>query len=107
MVDYGALKYEHIYLSERVAQKTENGQTTTYVECKTYGKGIMQRYISHDWASVSETLKLTTAKVVWPVTEKCIHGVGVTTADGAKQIAENFVRDGEIYEAIADFLQKA
>lgn len=107
MVDYGAVKYENIYLSERVVQKTENGEKTTYTEYKTYGKGIMQSYFSRDWTTVSETLKLTTASIVWPVSGKCIHGVGVTPNDGAKKIDENFLLDGEIYAAIADFLQNA
>lgn len=107
MVDYGALEYENIYLCERVAQKTENGTVQTFTEYKTYGKGIMQSYFSRDWTSVSETLKLTTATVCWPVSGKCIHGVGVTEEDGAKKIDENFVNDGEIGLAIADFLQKA
>ena len=105
MVDYGAVGFENIYLSERVAQKTENGVLKTYTQYKTYGKGIMQSYFSRDLFSVSETLKLTTAEVQWPVSGKCIHGIGVTQADGAKTVVENFLADGEIQAAISDFLQ--
>lgn len=106
MVDYGAIGYGDIYLSERVEKSVENGVTKYVRRAKTYGKGIMQSYFSRDVLKTSETLKLTTAEVVWPASGKCIHGVGITSADGAKTIAENHVEDGEIKAAISDFLQK-
>lgn len=106
MVDYGTIGYGDIYLSERVEKVVENGATKYVRRAKTYGKGIMQSYFSRNVLKTSETLKLTTAEVLWPVSGKCIHGVGVTSADGAKTIAENHVEDGEIKAAISDFLQK-
>lgn len=106
MVDYGAIEYGDIYLSERVEKVVENGATKYVRRAKTYGKGIMQSYFSRNVLKTSETLKLTTAEVLWPISGKCIHGVGVTSADGAKTIAENHVADGEIKAAISDFLQK-
>lgn len=106
MVDYGAIGYGDIYLSERVEKVTENGAVEYVRRAKTYGKGIMQSYFSRNLLKTSETLKLTTAEVLWPVSGKCIHGAGITIADGAKSIAENHVDDGEIKAAISDFLQK-
>lgn len=45
---------------------------------KTYGKGIMQStYVN---PLTGEAVKLTTAKIYWPVSGVCIHGVGVTEA---------------------------
>lgn len=67
MVDYHTVDYSHILLSSF----TKEG--------KTYGKGIMQNTFRYTDGSA---LKLTTATVHWPVSEICIHGVGVTTKDG-------------------------
>lgn len=42
---------------------------------KSYGKGIMQTtYENSDGSAV----KLTTAKLYWPISSTCIHGVGIT-----------------------------
>lgn len=43
---------------------------------KTYGKGIMQT--TYENLLTHEAVKLTTAKIYWPVSGVCIHGVGVT-----------------------------
>lgn len=43
---------------------------------KSYGKGIMQSTITN--ARTGEALKLTTAKLYWPLSGKSIHGVGLT-----------------------------
>lgn len=46
------------------------------VEYATYGKGIMQStYIN---PLTGEAVKLTTAKIYWPISGVCIHGTGVT-----------------------------
>lgn len=42
---------------------------------RTYGKGIMQTYYSN--FGTGEVIKLTTAKLYWPVSDVCIHDVGV------------------------------
>ncbi|MBQ3234639.1 MAG: hypothetical protein IJA97_00595 [Clostridia bacterium] len=62
----------------------EKNEETIY---KTYGKGIMQTTYKYlDGSAV----KLTTAKVFWPVSNRCIHGVGVTTSTSQKVLnAEN------------------
>lgn len=91
MIDYGCIGYADICLSYRRG------------EAKTYGKGIMQttrtRYL---WPS--EAIKLTTATIRWPVSGTCIHGVGITAADGTKTVEENFSTDGEINAALAALL---
>ena len=91
MIDYGCVGYADICLSYR------NG------EAKTYGKGIMQTTRSrYPWTS--EAIKLTTATICWPVSGRCIHGVGVTVADGVKTVAETYSPDGEILAAVAAML---
>lgn len=91
MIDYGCIGYADICLSYR------NG------EAKTYGKGIMQTTRSrYPWAS--EAIKLTTATIRWPVSVTCIHGVGITAADGTKTVEENYSVDGEILAALAAML---
>lgn len=69
LVDYGTCDFSDIYLREN-----ESGIA------KTYGKGIMQ---SSYTASNGAAMKMTTATVNWPLSGRCIHGVGVTPADGA------------------------
>ena len=44
---------------------------------KSYGKGIMQTTFVNKFSG--EALKLTTARIVWPLSGTCIHGVGLTT----------------------------
>ena len=43
---------------------------------RSYGKGIMQSMYTN--YLTGEAVKLTTAEVIWPVTEGSIHGVGFT-----------------------------
>lgn len=87
MLDYSAISYGDICLFER------NGVA------KTYGKGIMQTTYPLGLIA-GDAVKLTTARVCWPVSEKCIHGVGIVAADGTKTVQENHVNDGELYSAI-------
>jgi len=69
LIDYGTVPYDHIYLHE--------GEDGT---AKSYGKGIMQGSFQH---YTGAAMKLTIAGVFWPLSEKSIHGVGITKADGA------------------------
>ena len=55
---------------------------------RTYGKGIMQT--TYRYADGS-AVKLTTAKVFWPVSNRCIHGVGLR-----EDISEKVVNAGEL-----------
>ncbi|MBQ8684785.1 MAG: hypothetical protein IJ514_01275 [Clostridia bacterium] len=87
MLDYGAIAYGDICLSYRSG------------EAKTYGKGIMQttypiRLLEGD------AVKLTTAKICWPVSGNCIHGRGVLPEDGTKTAAESYGADTEIVAAL-------
>ncbi len=88
MVDYGSLPMDNICLVE------EDGVA------KTYGKGIMQTTYEF-WLWKTDAIKLTTAQVHWPVSNKCIHGVGVTTDDGCKKAAYTLDKDGEVYGALS------
>lgn len=88
MLDYGAISYGDICLSERSG------------EAKTYGKGIMQTTFPFGIIH-SDAVKLTTAKILWGLSKNCIHGRGIVAADGTKVVAENHVGDHEINAAIA------
>ncbi len=103
MIDYGATEYSKVFLYDRVASKETEEGIEYFWESKTYGKGIMQSYYSKEPFGVSETIKLTTAYIVWPLSERCIHGVGVTTTDGARQMPFGSYEDREIEGAIAEF----
>lgn len=87
MLDYGAISYADICLSER------NGVA------KTYGKGIMQStyYLSAE----KDALKLTTAEIRWPVTNTSIHGRGILPSDGTKTVQEGLTDEEEIVSAIS------
>ena len=70
MISYGTLEYGDIYITDTVGDGNAS----------TYGKGIMQATYYNPL--LEEAVKLTTAKIYWP-NGTCIHGVGITTADGA------------------------
>lgn len=89
LVDYGTIGFGDIYVRK-------NDEVS-----HTYGKGIMQSYFQKNTGDV---MKLTTASVNWPVSEKCIHGVGVTTEDGAIAIESPLVwgkEDGFLQEVLS------
>ena len=89
MLDYGAITYSDICLSER------NGVA------KTYGKGIMQSTYPFGFIGDVDAIKLTTAQIYWPKSENCIHGRGILPEDGTKTVSENYEKDAEITSAIA------
>ncbi len=67
ILDY-ATNYNGLQLNVLISNENK-GNTSTY------GKGIMQTtYLNFDGSAV----KLTTAKLFLPLTNKCIHGVGFT-----------------------------
>lgn len=70
MISYGTVGYEGVFLTD------PDGDGSA----RTYGKGIMQQFFED--GSTGDVAKLTSAKLYWP-NGTCIHGVGVTTADGA------------------------
>ena len=87
MVDYGALPLENICL-------TKIGDVA-----KTYGKGIMQTTYAF-WLGYTDGIRLTTARVKWPKSGRCIHGVGLTPTDGCKTADYAFGYDTEILRGL-------
>ena len=87
MVDYGAVSYSDICLTER------------YGQIKTFGKGIMQSTMP--LLLGGDAVKLTTAVIRWPVSNNCIHGRGVLPEDGALSIAETGDYEAEIVASVA------
>ena len=50
-----------------------------------------------------DAVKLTTAKIYWPVSDTCIHGRGVLPDDGTKVAMENYdTADSELENAISE-----
>lgn len=94
MLDYGATVPQNVYLAERVG------------EAKTYGKGIMQTTYPFGIGSGKDAIKLTTAKLFWPVSGKCIHGRGYLPEDGAQTIVQGETDDKEIESVISSTLEK-
>ena len=88
MLDYGALKYNDVCLIEN------NGVA------KTYGKGIMQTTLPLGIFQ-GDAAKLTTARIRWPLSEKCIQGVGICESDGTKSTQNLMIDEEEIVSAIA------
>lgn len=96
LVDYGTVSFEDIYLREN-----ERGVA------KSFGKGIMQ---SHYQSLSGAAMKLTVAEMRWPVSNKSIHGIGVTPADGATPIPADLIfskDDPLLEEVIARVCQRA
>lgn len=80
LVSYGVLEYENIIISDY----TENYLNWAGANAKTgrtYGKGIMQSTFKNP--QTGEAFKLTTARILWP-NGKCIHGAGLSEADGCR-----------------------
>jgi len=92
MLDYGATVYENICL------------TRYKDEARTYGKGIMQTTYPLGLGRV-DAVKLTTARICWPKSGKCIQGVGITDKDGAKSVAPSSVVDKELESALAQLFE--
>jgi len=95
MVEYGTSDYSDIILSDILGT------------AKTYGKGIMQTTYTNA-ALGGEAIKLTVATVHWPVSGKCIHGVGVTVDDGARSVYTTDYTtygDEELKTIVSDYLK--
>jgi C-terminal processing protease CtpA/Prc len=84
MVDYGALELSNLCLVEKSGV------------AKTYGKGIMQTTYTFGWGE-ADAIRLTTAQIKWPKTDRCIHGVGLTPTDGCPTTPYVFDQDSEVY----------
>lgn len=88
MLDYKAIAYGDICLSKRSGV------------AKTYGKGIMQATYPFGLVN-SDAIKLTTARICWPLSKNCIHGRGVLPEDGTQVIEESYQKDAELNAALA------
>ncbi|MBQ8284568.1 MAG: hypothetical protein IJX75_05715 [Clostridia bacterium] len=86
MVDYGATAFADICLTEK------NGVA------KTFGKGIMQT--TYPFPFSGDAIKLTTAQILWPTSNRCIHGRGVLPEDGALTVQKQEFDDNEIEKAL-------
>ena len=86
MVDYGAVSYGDICLSER------NGVV------KTFGKGIMQA--TYFLGIEKDAIKLTTARICWPISQRSIHKRGILPQDGTKTVAAGANDEAELEAAI-------
>ncbi len=72
-------------------------------EYRTYGKGIMQT--TYENPITKQAIKLTTAKIFWPVSDISIHDRGVTTAlneelNYSVQKIYNASDKGAVYDAV-------
>lgn len=89
LVSYGILKYQNIFLSEYSEEYLDwIGATGGERAARSYGKGIMQTTFTKRYTG--EALKLTTAQIYWP-NGKCIHGTGLTVADGCRTSKADWV----------------
>ena len=99
LVSYGFLKYENIFLSD-YGEEFMKWAGDDYGTAKSYGKGIMQSTFTN--YMTGEALKLTTAQIYWP-NGKCIHGVGLTAADGCRLVEADWLvtpEDDELKKVI-------
>jgi len=73
---------------------SDNGVKNT-----TYGKGIMQTTFSYNKGSA---IKLTTAKIYWPVSRTCIHDTGITasTDERVSTVKTSATKDAELLFAM-------
>lgn len=88
MLDYKTLTYEKLIISVNA-----DGNA------RTYGKGIMQT----TWSGVfGDAVKLTVARVCWPISGSCIQGVGII-AEGENAVtpSTSLLDDFELDRAIA------
>ncbi|MBR1867783.1 MAG: hypothetical protein IJ800_04290 [Clostridia bacterium] len=68
------LDYDEKDIVSVVLARSTIGEEYVY---KTYGKGIMQTTYERFTLSGTDAIRLTTAKIYWPTSSICIHGVGI------------------------------
>lgn len=88
MLDYGAISYANVCLVEKDGV------------AKTYGKGIMQTTYPFGLGK-TDAVKLTTARIVWPKTQTCIHDIGITKNNGTKTVAADDMDETQLQAALA------
>lgn len=77
------LDYDTDFSVKVILEKSTDASGETVY--KTYGKGVMQTTFT---STSGSALKLTTAKLFFPVSGKCIHGVGLTPSLDVRVVAE-------------------
>ena len=94
------LDYDYFGVVKVVLSRSGSNGNFVY---KTYGKGIMQTTIICADLAVGGAIKLTTAKIYWPVSNLSIHGVGITKdlAEYGDKIIEAPYVENVDYELIA------
>lgn len=103
MINYGALGYEDVYISE-YSESYINWQTKINGNVKngrTYGKGIMQTTYENE--VTHEAIKMTTAQIYWPDGVTCIHDRGLSSADRCKTVKAEWQHtktDEELFSAV-------
>ena len=65
---------------------------------KSYGKGIMQSTFERPFTG--EAVKVTTAKIYWPVSNVCIHGVGLTPDMTGYNVYAETSKNSAFYDAL-------
>ncbi|MDE6667754.1 MAG: hypothetical protein K2K38_05345 [Clostridia bacterium] len=103
LISYDFLKYENIFLSD-YNEEFLTWAGADYGTARSYGKGIMQTTFTNFFTG--EALKLTTAQIYWP-NGKCIHGVGLTKADGCKTVKTDWLvtPDDEELKSVVEIIK--
>ncbi len=60
---------------------------------RTYGKGIMQNTYEH--TGYGDAIRLTVAKIYWPLSDTCIHEVGITKSLLKEKCVEAELGEGD------------
>ncbi len=95
MLDYGAIDYEDIYLSEIGGI------------ARSYGKGIMQNTYTN--SALGCAIKLTVARIYWPLSGTTIHDRGILPKDGANTVVTSNAAvfgDPELLTVVQDIQTK-
>lgn len=99
MLDYDTNGKVSVVLSASAGSKNVADAAPEEIVYRSYGKGIMQTTYVNPLGG--DAIKLTTAKIYWPVSDLSIHGVGVcksALAIYSDRIYEPTYESGEDYE---------
>lgn len=90
LIDYNVLPYANVIVQNK---------TLTDGKARTFGKGIMQSTLVNNFTG--DALKITVARILWPVSGTCIHGSGIVAT------AENSTTtDAETLQRLVEILAK-
>ena len=91
-----ALDYDKRGIVKVVLARSGSAQGYTY---KSYGKGIMQDTFPN--VGKGDAIRLTVAKIYWPLSDICVHGVGITKSLIGEKCVEAEYGDGDYVLAAA------